>query len=108
MQAVINTQYTYGQGRVACQLRAALTCSVFNKTLLVGSADMTAFSTGAVQTLMSVDADRVVNLCLSLHELWSLPAQIAIALYLLWTQVRSPHCRTSCQGAQVSECPCSD
>ncbi len=42
---------------------------------------------GAVQTLMSVDADRVVNLCVSLHELWSLPAQIAIALYLLYTQV---------------------
>lgn len=37
---------------------------------------------------MSVDADRVVNLCVSLHELWSLPAQIAIALYLLYTQVR--------------------
>ena len=36
---------------------------------------------------MSVDADRVVNLCASLHELWSLPAQIAIALYLLYTQV---------------------
>ena len=44
---------------------------------------------GAVQTLMSVDADRVVNLCVSLHELWSLPAQIAIALYLLYTQVNS-------------------
>ena len=45
---------------------------------------------GAVQTLMSVDADRVVNLCASLHELWSLPAQIAIALYLLYTQVPPP------------------
>ena len=45
---------------------------------------------GAVQTLMSVDADRVINLCASLHELWSLPAQIAIALYLLYTQVRHP------------------
>ena len=41
-----------------------------------------------LQTLMSVDADRVVNLCLSLHELWSLPLQIAIALWLLYTQVQ--------------------
>lgn len=72
---------------MACQLRASLTCMVFKKTLLVGSADMVAFSSGAVQTLMSVDADRVVNLCLSVHELWSLPVQIGIALYLLWTQV---------------------
>ena len=47
------------------------------------------YGAGAVQTLMSVDADRVVNLCISLHELWSLPAQIALALYLLYTQVHS-------------------
>ncbi len=51
---------------------------------------------GAVQTLMSVDADRVVNLCVSLHELWSLPAQIAIALYLLYTQVRSDTAQLTC------------
>lgn len=40
-----------------------------------------------MQTLMSVDADRLVNLCISFHDLWSLPAQIAIALWLLYTQV---------------------
>ena len=44
---------------------------------------------GMVQTLMSVDADRVVNLCMSLHDLWSLPVQIGIALFLLYTQVSS-------------------
>ena len=36
---------------------------------------------------MSVDAERVVNLCLSFHELWSLPCQILLALWLLYTQV---------------------
>lgn len=40
-----------------------------------------------MQTLMSVDADRLVNLCISFHDLWSLPTQIAIALWLLYTQV---------------------
>ena len=40
-----------------------------------------------VQTLMSVDADRVVSAVASLHELWSLPLQIIIALVLLYTQV---------------------
>lgn len=89
VQALLNTHYTYQQGRIACKLRAALTCMVFKKTLLVSASDMAAFSSGAVQTLMSVDADRVVNVCASFHELWSLPAQICIALYLLWTQV--PH-----------------
>lgn len=87
MQAVLNTQYSFKQGALACRLRSALTCLVYDKTLLVSSVDMAAHSSGAVQTLMSVDADRVVNLFSSLHELWSLPLQIAIALCLLYTQV---------------------
>ncbi|KAL0053237.1 hypothetical protein WJX82_002974 [Trebouxia sp. C0006] len=88
IKAVLNSHYSYQQGKISCQLRSAITCLVFKKALLINSVDMTLFSSGAVQTLMSVDADRVVNLCVSLHELWSLPAQIAIALYLLYTQVR--------------------
>ncbi|KAL0039364.1 hypothetical protein WJX79_004967 [Trebouxia sp. C0005] len=88
IKAVLNSRYSYQQGQISCQLRSAITCLVFKKALLINIVDMTLFSSGAVQTLMSVDADRVVNLCVSLHELWSLPAQIAIALYLLYTQVR--------------------
>jgi hypothetical protein len=47
---------------------------------------MAAFEAGAVHTLQAVDADRVVALLASGHELWSLPAQIAAALCLLYTQ----------------------
>lgn len=42
---------------------------------------------GEVATLMSVDAGRVVNIMCSFHELWSLPLQMVIALYLLYLQV---------------------
>ena len=64
---------------------------------------MAAFSGGEVQTLMSVDADRVVNLCQSLHELWSLPLQIAAALFLLYTQVRRGF-SDPCHLAYISVC----
>ncbi|TYJ33792.1 hypothetical protein E1A91_A05G126500v1 [Gossypium mustelinum] len=37
---------------------------------------------------MSIDADRTVNLCNSFHDMWSLPIQIGVALYLLYTQVK--------------------
>jgi ATP-binding cassette, subfamily C (CFTR/MRP), member 10 len=87
LQAILNSQYSYAQGCISCQLRSALTCAVFRKSLLLGSVAMSSFSTGAVQTMMSVDADRIVILASGLHELWSLPMQIAIALYLLYTQV---------------------
>ena len=87
LQALLNCQYTYLQGRLGCRLRAALTCVVFNKSLMLGSVQLSSMSTGQVQTLMSVDADRVVNSAQSLHELWSLPLQIVVALVLLYTQV---------------------
>jgi ATP-binding cassette, subfamily C (CFTR/MRP), member 10 len=43
--------------------------------------------TGRIQTLMSVDADKVLGLFIGFHELWSLPFQIGLALYLLYVQV---------------------
>ena len=90
MQGVLNTQYSFRRGALACQLRAALSCLVFDKALMLSAADMAGHSAGSVQTMMSVDADRVVNMFSWMHELWSLPLQIVVALGLLYTQVR--HC----------------
>lgn len=95
MQAILNSQYSYLQGRIACKVRSGITCVVFRKTLLLNAACMADFSGGTLQTLMSVDADRVVNLCSSLHELWSLPLQILAALVLLYTQVQALATSTS-------------
>jgi ATP-binding cassette subfamily C (CFTR/MRP) protein 10 len=38
--------------------------------LWVNTANRSGFSEGEIQTFMSVDADRIVNLCNSLHDLW--------------------------------------
>lgn len=57
---------------------------LYKTALLSRASDATADA----QTLMGVDTGRAVNLCLSFHELWSLPIQIAVAMYLLYTQVR--------------------
>lgn len=87
LQALLNCHYSFLQGRLSCRLRSALTCSVFAKSLTLNAVQAAGFGSGEIQTLMSVDADRVVNFCPSLHELWSLPLQIAAALILLYTQV---------------------
>ncbi|CAN0919726.1 ABC transporter C family member 13 [Linum grandiflorum] len=61
---------------------------IYQKCLCLTIAAQSKFSEGEIQTFMSVDADRTVNLCNSFHDIWSLPLQIGIALYLLYTQVR--------------------
>ncbi|KOM44579.1 hypothetical protein LR48_Vigan05g218400 [Vigna angularis] len=58
------------------------------KCLRVNLAERSKFTNGEIQTFMSVDADRTVNLCNSFHDMWSLPLQIGVALYLLYTQVK--------------------
>ena len=59
LQGILNTQYSWLQGRLACQIRAAVTCCVFRKTLLLSQTELGEFTSGGVQTLMAVDADRV-------------------------------------------------
>ena len=63
---------------------------------------------GEVATLMSLDAGRVVNLLGSFHELWSLPLQMAVALYLLYLQViwMTTHMKTR-PSTQISSTPFS-
>nr|GEY32058.1 ABC transporter C family member 13 [Tanacetum cinerariifolium] len=60
---------------------------IFRKCLHVSLAERSKFSEGEIQTFMSVDADRTVNMSNSFHDMWSLPLQIGIALYLLYTQI---------------------
>jgi ATP-binding cassette subfamily C (CFTR/MRP) protein 10 len=88
-------------------LRAAIVTRIFEKSLSIAESAKRAFSSGQItvhafhlddaivvtnecvhkQNIMAVDTPRVQNLVVSFHELWSLPVQIGIALWLLWQQV---------------------
>lgn len=61
---------------------------MFRQTLLLPTSALSSLGTGHVQTLMSVDSDRILGFFLGFHELWSLPLQIGFALWLLYTKVQ--------------------
>ncbi|KAK6263781.1 hypothetical protein SCA6_019215 [Theobroma cacao] len=83
-----DTQYTYHLSKLKLKLRSSIMTVIYRKCLYVSIAEQSKFSEGEIQTFMSIDADRTVNLCNSFHDLWSLPLQIGVALYLLYTQVK--------------------
>ncbi|XP_019052127.1 PREDICTED: ABC transporter C family member 13 isoform X2 [Nelumbo nucifera] len=62
--------------------------AIYRKCLCISLAERSKFSEGEIQTFMSIDADRTVNLGNSFHDMWSLPLQIGVALCLLYTQVK--------------------
>lgn len=87
LKSVLDTQYTYRISKLKLMLRSSIMTVVYQKCLNVSLAERSKFSEGEIQTFMSVDADRTVNLCNSFNDMWSLPLQIGVALYLLYTQV---------------------
>ncbi|KAH9303626.1 hypothetical protein KI387_008030, partial [Taxus chinensis] len=87
-RAFLGAWYTFLLSKLKLQLRASIITILYQKCLSISLSERTIFSTGEIQTLMSVDADRAVNLCSSFHDIWSLPLQMGISLFLLYTQVK--------------------
>ncbi|XP_038982338.1 ABC transporter C family member 13-like isoform X1 [Phoenix dactylifera] len=87
LKSFLDTQYTFRLGKLKLMLRSSIMIILYRKCLFISQAERSIFSDGEVQTFMSIDADRTANLCNSLHDVWSLPLQIGVALYLLYTQV---------------------
>ncbi|XP_061373093.1 ABC transporter C family member 13 isoform X2 [Gastrolobium bilobum] len=88
IKSFLDTQYTFHLSKLKLKLRSSIMTLIYEKCQCVNLAERSKFSNGEIQTFMSVDADRTVNLCNSFHDMWSLPLQIGVALYLLYTQVK--------------------
>ncbi|GAB0187212.1 ATP-binding cassette sub-family C member 10 [Grus japonensis] len=85
--ALLRNQFSYEVNKVTLMVRAAIISAIYRKALRVGSTSLTRFTVGEIVNFMSTDTNRLVNFCLSFHEVWSLPFQFAITLYLLYQQV---------------------
>ncbi|KAL3511976.1 hypothetical protein ACH5RR_024693 [Cinchona calisaya] len=88
LKSFLDTQYTFHLSKLKLKMRSSIMTTIYHKCLYVRLAERSKFSEGEIQTFMSVDVDRTVNLCNSFHDMWSLPLQIGIALYLLYMQVK--------------------
>ncbi|KAM7027196.1 ATP-binding cassette sub-family C member 10 isoform 1-T1 [Passerculus sandwichensis] len=85
--ALLRSQFRYEMNKVALMVRAAVISAVYRKALRVSGTSLARFTVGEIVNFMSTDTDRLVNFCYSFHELWSLPVQLGVTLYLLYEQV---------------------
>nr|XP_009486161.1 PREDICTED: multidrug resistance-associated protein 7 [Pelecanus crispus] len=85
--ALLRNQFSYEVNKVTLMVRAAIISAIYRKALRVSSTSLTRFTVGEIVNFMSTDSSRLVNFCHSFHEVWSLPFQFAITLYLLYQQV---------------------
>lgn len=85
--AIMRNQFNYEVNKMMLMVRTAVISAIYQKAIRVSGSSLASFTTGEIVNFMSTDTDRLVNFCLSFHELWSLPFQFAITLYLLYQQV---------------------
>ncbi|TKS68688.1 Multidrug resistance-associated protein 7 ATP-binding cassette sub-family C member 10 [Collichthys lucidus] len=87
LSSILRNIFVFEVSKVALSARAALVSAIYGKALQVSGSSLAGFALGEVVNLMSTDTDRVVNFFNSFHELWSMPFQFIITLYLLYLQV---------------------
>uniref|UniRef100_H3CHF1 Multidrug resistance-associated protein 1 n=1 Tax=Tetraodon nigroviridis TaxID=99883 RepID=H3CHF1_TETNG len=66
------------------RLRTAIIGAVYRKALVIGSTARRTSTVGEIVNLMSVDAQRFMDLITYINMIWSAPLQVVLALYFLW------------------------
>nr|XP_018902692.1 PREDICTED: multidrug resistance-associated protein 7 [Bemisia tabaci] len=87
ISAFCSVHFSFMMAKVKLKIRGAFITTIYKKTLTLNSLYLNKFSTGEIINFMSTDTDRVVNLCPSFHEVWSIPFQIGVIMYMLYTHI---------------------
>nr|CAB3219626.1 multidrug resistance-associated protein 1-like [Phallusia mammillata] len=86
-QSTILQQYFHICFVVGMRLRSAIISAVYRKALVMSNSARKESTLGEIVNLMSVDAQRFMDLMTYLNVVWSGPFQIIVALYFLWQEL---------------------
>lgn len=83
-QTCVLHQYFLNTFNTGMKIRGALTCMLYEKALVLSNEASATSTTGDVVNLMSVDIQKLQDLCQFFHLIWSGPFQILICLVSLY------------------------
>ncbi|XP_044754614.1 multidrug resistance-associated protein 1 isoform X1 [Coccinella septempunctata] len=84
IQTMVLAQYFNRMFLVGIRIRTALVSTIYRKSLRISTAARKESTVGEIVNLMSVDAQKFVELTAFLNLIWSAPLQIILSLYFLW------------------------
>ncbi|XP_051905539.1 multidrug resistance-associated protein 1 isoform X2 [Hippocampus zosterae] len=84
VQSLILQRYFHICFITGMRLRTAIVGAVYRKALVISSAARRTSTVGEIVNLMSVDAQRFMDLIAYINMIWSAPLQVVLALYFLW------------------------
>ncbi|EDV20619.1 uncharacterized protein TRIADDRAFT_50946 [Trichoplax adhaerens] len=87
IQSCILHQYFHRCYVTGMRLRSAIIWATYRKALSLSNSARKKSTVGEIVNLMSVDAQRFMDMTTYLHTIWSAPLQIALAMYFLWQEL---------------------
>ncbi len=87
VSSLINIHFSNSMNKLTFKIRTVIINSIYSKAVLIKLSELNKFSIGQIVNFMSIDTDSVVNAFPSFHAFWSLPFQICVSLYLLYSQI---------------------
>ncbi|RZC38992.1 multidrug resistance-associated protein 1 [Asbolus verrucosus] len=84
VQTIILSQYFNRMFVVGMRIRTALVSAIYKKALRVSNKARKESTVGEIVNLMSVDAQKFIDLTAYINMIWSAPLQIILSLYFLW------------------------
>ncbi|XP_039632406.1 multidrug resistance-associated protein 1 isoform X1 [Polypterus senegalus] len=84
VQTLILQQYFHVCFVTGMRLRTAIVGAVYRKAMIITNAARRTSTVGEIVNLMSVDAQRFMDLVTYVNMIWSAPLQVILALYFLW------------------------
>ncbi|XP_036735437.2 ATP-binding cassette sub-family C member 3 isoform X3 [Manis pentadactyla] len=89
MQSLILHQYFHCIFVIGLKLRVGITGVIYRKALVITNSVKRESTVGEIVNLISVDAQRFMDLAPFLNLIWSAPLQVILAIYFLW-QILGP------------------
>ncbi|XP_039283752.1 multidrug resistance-associated protein 1 isoform X2 [Nilaparvata lugens] len=84
LQTFLLSQYFNCMFLVGLRIRTALISAIYRKAMVMSNSARKESTVGEIVNLMSVDAQRFMDLLTYLNMIWSAPLQIFLALFFLW------------------------
>ncbi|CAH8841479.1 unnamed protein product [Trichobilharzia szidati] len=85
--ALLSTSYNYRMAIFNFKVRVSVSGMVYRTILSLKSSSLSAIGTGSLVNYLTSDADRIINLAPSVHEVWAMPLQLCVAIALLYRQL---------------------
>lgn len=90
LQTLVLHQYFHICFVSGMRIKTAVIGAVYRKALVITNAARKSSTVGEIVNLMSVDAQRFMDLATYINMIWSAPLQVILALYLLWRNLGPP------------------